>query len=49
MRKMYQFPAIEVAEFKMESQVMAGSGRPAGAPGVNSSRSAYGNGGSQTW
>ena len=50
MMKMYQEPATEVVEVQMESQILSGSGGgPASAPGVNASRSSYGDGISDTW
>ena len=51
MMKNYCQPATTIAEVSMESQILAGSGGgdPAPAPGVNATRTAYGNGGSSVW
>ena len=49
MKKTYCQPATEVAGVVLESQILAGSGGPAGAPGVNGSRTAYGDGGNSVW
>lgn len=51
MKKMYKEPMMEVVGVQMENQVLAGSpdGGAAGAPGVNASRTGYGDGIGDTW